>query len=60
MEQNDWMSDRARAEAERRNRVALFDKFVDLALDDVITLEQALTGYVEEITETEPCDAPNS
>jgi len=54
------MSDRARAEAERRNRVALFDKFVDLALDDVITLEQALTGYVEEITETEPCDAPNS
>jgi hypothetical protein len=26
----------------------------------VITLEQALTGYVEEITETEPCDAPNS
>lgn len=60
MENQQWESDRARNERERANRVALFDKFVDLALDDVITMEQALVGYVEEITSTEPCDAPTS
>lgn len=54
-----WESDRARAERERVDRVALFDKFVDLALDDVITLEQALTGYVEEITTIQQINSGN-
>jgi len=60
MENIPFKSQRAIEAAERANRVALFDKFVDLALDDVITLEQALTGYMEEITETEHCDAPSN
>jgi len=43
-----FVSERFKREAERRNRVDAFDKFVDLALDGVITMEQALTGFAEE------------
>lgn len=38
-------------EEERKHRVEIFDKFVDLALDSVITSEQAFVGYLEQ------CDA---
>lgn len=32
---------------ERKARYELFDSFVDLALDGVITVEQAIEGYRE-------------
>jgi hypothetical protein len=35
---NAFVSERFRLEAERRNRLEAFDKFVDLALDGVITM----------------------
>jgi hypothetical protein len=54
-----WVSDRARQEQELNDRVRLFDKFMDLALDGVITVEQAITGYKEEITNTEPLARPD-
>lgn len=45
---NAWVSKRFTLEAERRNRIAAFDKFVDLALDGVIEMPQAISGFVEE------------
>lgn len=48
MENEYWESDRARAARELNDRVALFDKFMDLALDGVITVDQAIAGYKEE------------
>lgn len=33
---------------EQRRNYALFDKFVDLALDGVITMPEAIEGYQEE------------
>lgn len=52
--EHDYISPRSQAEAERKRRVEIFDEFVDLALDGVITMEQAFIGYKEE---TEPHDA---
>lgn len=35
-------------ELEHRNKIETFDRFVDLALDGVITVEQAIEGFKEE------------
>ena len=37
-----------REDVERSYRAMIFDKFVDLALDGVITMDQAIKGYREE------------
>lgn len=43
--------DQVEAAYRRINRIAAFDKFVDLALDGVITMPQALQGFQEEYGE---------
>ena len=52
MESDGWISERRRKEIEERNRLETFDKFVDLALDGVITMDEAITGFVEEWGDT--------
>lgn len=47
-----WYSPRHQAEQLRRDRAKVFDEFLDLALDGVVTLEQAAIG-IEEIKATE-------
>lgn len=48
----EWQSDRQRQEQFKRDRMQIFDDFIDLALDGVITLEQAILG-VKEVLEAE-------
>lgn len=45
---NAFISERFAAETERRDRLAAFDKFVDLALEGVITMDEALKAFKEE------------
>jgi len=47
-----WHSPRWQQEQLRRDKLKIFDEFIDLALDGVITLEQAIVG-VHEVLETE-------
>lgn len=47
-EHEKFVSQRFIEEAKRRSRIEAFDRFVDLALDGVITLDQAITGFKEE------------
>lgn len=49
-----FVSRRFIEEAERKNRLAAFDKFVDLALDGVITMDEALQGFREEYVDVPP------
>lgn len=44
-----WVSPRAIAEAERVRRVIAFDAIVDLALDGVIDMDEALAGFRTEL-----------
>ena len=48
MEGDAWISPRRLRELELDARVSTFDKFVDLALDQVITMDEAIKGYREE------------
>lgn len=43
-----FVSERFLLEAQRRSKLEAFDKFIDLALDGVITMEQAIQGFAEE------------
>lgn len=50
-EQEPWVSDRARAEIERKRRVVLFDELVDRALDGAgITVPEAIKEYETELS----------
>lgn len=49
-EQEPWVSDRAKAEIERKRRVELFDELVDRALDGAgVTVPEAIIEYETEL-----------
>lgn len=52
MSMETWHSPRWKEEQWRKDKLKIFDEFIDLALDGVVTLEQAIMG-VYEILETE-------
>lgn len=49
-----FVSQRFIEEALRKNKLAAFDKFIDLALDGVITMDEAILGFREEYVDVPP------
>ena len=48
----EWRSPRWQEEQLRKDRQKIFDEFIDLALEGVVTLEQAIMG-IKEVLATE-------
>lgn len=47
-----WHSPRWESEQLKKDKLKIFDEFIDLALDGVVTLEQAIGG-IKEVLATE-------
>lgn len=57
MSDPEFRSQRAIDEELRRYKYAAFDKMVDLALDGVVSMDEAIKGFEEQLEQDQPSES---